>query len=113
MDRNAGAVYTIGYDDGTTGTTITNAQSDPLGVRDPLEFGIPDPLSYFSVVDVNYHIRQLYLRTNITSHSVLDSSIGCRFSNILARIPISSQSGGELRISPSDGAVHTLMLKLP
>ena len=107
MDRDNGTVYTIGYDDGVDGTLI-NTATTPANINT----GIPDPSSYFSVVDVNYHIRQLYLRTNITSHSVLDSSIGCRFSNILARIPISAISGGELRIAPSDGAVHTLMLKV-
>ena len=95
--------YRIGYSDGSTSTTITSTTS-----TDP----IPDPQSYFSVIDVNYHIRQLYLRTNITSHSVLDSALGCRFSNILAKIPITSQSGGELVIAPTDGAVHTLMLKV-
>ena len=71
-----------------------------------------DPDQFFSVVDVNFHIRSLYLRTNITQHSVLDSSIGSRFSNILARIPITSQSGGELVVAPSDGAVHQLILKV-
>tara|TARA_R100000149_G_C5867143_1_gene131705 strand:- start:243 stop:1379 length:1137 start_codon:yes stop_codon:yes gene_type:complete len=100
------SVPKIGYDDGTTFTSmnagIPTATSTPLA----------DPQQFFSVVDVNFHVRSLYLRSNITQHSVLDSSIGSRFSNILARIPINSVSGGELVISPSDGAVHTLMLKV-
>ena len=104
MERD-GTTTRIGYDDGTTSTIILSQLG---GVSTP----IADPLSFFSVVDVNYHIRSLYVRTNITQHSVLDSAIGCRFSNILARIPITASSGGELQISPSDGAVHTLALKV-
>ena len=104
MERD-GTTTRIGYDDGTTSTIIL---SQTGGVSTP----IADPLSFFSVVDVNFHIRSLYIRTNITQHSVLDSAIGCRFSNILARIPITANSGGELQISPTDGAVHTLMLKV-
>jgi len=105
MERD-GTTTRIGYDDGTTSTIILS-QTTPASLT-PLA----DPLSFFSVVDVNYHIRSLYVRTNITQHSVLDSAIGCRFSNILARIPITAVSGGELQISPSDGAVHTLALKV-
>ena len=98
--------YRLGYFDGATYTLFVN-QTQSFGTS-PLA----DPDQFFSVVDVNFHIRSLYLRSNITQHSVLDSSIGSRFSNILARIPINSASGGELVISPSDGAVHTLMLKV-
>ena len=68
--------------------------------------------NYFSVVDMNASIRSLYIRTNLTQHSVLDSSIGGGFSSILARIPIDVQSGGVITISPSDGSVHKLMLKI-
>ena len=68
--------------------------------------------NYFSVVDMNASIRSLFVRTNLTQHSVLDSSIGGGFSSILARIPIDVASGGIITISPSDGAVHKLMLKV-
>ena len=103
-------LFQIGFDNGGTATpnftaiTNTGVGGSPLLMSDPDQF--------FSVVDVNFHIRSLYLRTNITQHSVLDSSIGSRFSNILARIPINSQSGGELVVAPSDGAVHQLILKV-
>lgn len=104
--ENNGGVYQIGYDDGTTASIIPGiTQPNPV-------VPLADPDQFFSVVDVNFHIRSLYLRTNITQHSVLDSSIGSRFSNILARIPINSQSGGELVVAPSDGAVHQLILKV-
>tara|TARA_R100000654_G_scaffold23478_2_gene45881 strand:+ start:524 stop:1618 length:1095 start_codon:yes stop_codon:yes gene_type:complete len=66
----------------------------------------------FSVVDMNAAIRSLYVRTNLTTSSVLDSSVGGGFSSILARIPIDVNSGGIITISPSDGAVHKLFVKV-
>ena len=69
-------------------------------------------INYFSAVDMNYHTSNLYLHTSITQHSVLDSRIGCRYSNILARIPVSVQSGGEVIVTPSDGSIHKLILKV-
>ncbi len=69
-------------------------------------------INYFSCVDMNYHTSNLYLHTSITQHSVLDSRIGCRYSNILARIPVSVQSGGEVIVTPSDGSIHKLILKV-
>jgi hypothetical protein len=73
------------------------------------------PLSnnnYLSAVDVSYHTQNLYLHTSITQHSVLDTRIGGRFSDILARIPVDVDSGGEIVVSPSDGSVHKLILKV-
>tara|TARA_Y100001937_G_C7126852_1_gene335334 strand:- start:1609 stop:2676 length:1068 start_codon:yes stop_codon:yes gene_type:complete len=66
----------------------------------------------FSAVDVNSSIRSLYVRTNLTTNSVLDSAVGGGFSSILARIPIDVNSGGVITISPSDGSVHKLLLKV-
>ena len=66
----------------------------------------------FSVVDMNAAIRSLYIRTNLTTSSVLDSSVGGGFSSILARVPIEVGSGGIITISPSDGSVHKLIIKV-
>jgi len=66
----------------------------------------------FSVVDMNAAIRSLYIRTNLTTSSVLDSSVGGGFSSILARVPIEVNSGGIITISPSDGSVHKLIIKV-
>ena len=66
----------------------------------------------FSVLDMNAAIRSLYLRTNLTTSSILDSAVGGGFSSILARIPIDVGSGGIITISPTDGAVHKLMIKV-
>lgn len=66
----------------------------------------------FSVVDMNAAIRSLYVRTNLSTSSVLDSSVGGGFSSILARVPIDVDSGGVITISPSDGSVHKLIIKV-
>lgn len=66
----------------------------------------------FSVVDILSTIRSLYIRTNLTTGSILDSSVGGGFSSILARVPIEVGSGGIITVSPSDGAVHKLLLKI-
>ena len=68
--------------------------------------------NYFSVVDILSSIRSLYIRTNLTTGSVLDSSVGGGFSSILARVPIEVSSGGIITVSPSDGSVHKLFLKI-
>lgn len=66
----------------------------------------------FSVVDILSSIRSLYIRTNLTTSSVLDSSVGGGFSSILARVPIDVGSGGIITVAPSDGSVHKLLLKI-
>tara|TARA_R110000824_G_scaffold18954_3_gene74258 strand:- start:1366 stop:2781 length:1416 start_codon:yes stop_codon:yes gene_type:complete len=68
--------------------------------------------NYFSCVDMNYHTSNLYIHTSITQHSIIDSRIGCRYSNILACIPVNVDSGSEVVVSPSDGAEHKVMLKV-
>tara|TARA_Y100000592_G_C5479659_1_gene324528 strand:+ start:4741 stop:5832 length:1092 start_codon:yes stop_codon:yes gene_type:complete len=66
----------------------------------------------FSVVDMNAAIRSLYIRTNLSTSSILDSSVGGGYSSILARVPIDVGSGGIITISPSDGSVHKLIIKV-
>jgi len=66
----------------------------------------------FSAVDVNFHIRSLYIKTNLTQHSVLNSKHGGRFSSILARLPNDVSSGETLEVFPRDGIQHKLFLKV-
>lgn len=73
---------------------------------------LTDRKSVTSCIDVNYHIRSLYIRSNLTSHSVLDSRYGGRFSNILARLPNNALGGESIELDPTDGEVHTLTLKV-
>ena len=57
-------------------------------------------------------MRSLFLRTNLSTTSVLDSHIGGGFSNILTRVPINAEPGGIIKIEPTNGDVHKLLLKV-
>ena len=64
------------------------------------------------VVDMTNSIRSLFLRTNLSTSSVLDSHIGGGFSNILCRVPVNAEPGGIITIEPSNGHIHQLLLKV-
>lgn len=64
------------------------------------------------VADLNNQIRTLFIRTNLTTNSVMDSFIGGGFSNILARVPINTEPGGVITITPANGDVHKLLLRI-
>lgn len=68
--------------------------------------------SVFSAIDVNFHIRSIYIKSNLTQHSVLNSKHGGRFSSILARIPNDVGNGDTLEVLPRDGTTHKLFLKV-
>lgn len=63
------------------------------------------------VADMNSAIRSLFIRTNLSSQSVLDSFIGGGFSNIFCRVPLNADPGETLRIEPRNGDIHKLLLK--
>ena len=64
------------------------------------------------VVDMTNSIRSLFIRTNLSTTSVLDSHIGGGFSNILTRVAINAEPGGVINVRPADGDVHKLLLKV-
>jgi len=64
------------------------------------------------VADLTNSIRSLFIRTNLSTSSILDSHIGGGFSNILCRVPINTDPGGIINIQPVNGDVHKLLLKL-
>lgn len=63
------------------------------------------------VADMNSSIRSLFIRTNLTSQSVLDSFIGGGFSNIFCKIPLNDEPGGTIRVEPANGDVHKVLLR--
>lgn len=64
------------------------------------------------VGDLTNSVRSLFMRTNLSTTSVLDSNIGGGFSNILCRVPINAEPGQIINIEPVNGDVHKLLLKL-
>ncbi len=64
------------------------------------------------VADLTNSVRSLFMRTNLSTTSVLDSNIGGGFSNILCRVPINAEAGGVINVEPVNGNVHKLLLKL-
>ena len=74
-------------------------------------FAPPTFLVADDVADMNSAIRSLFIRTNLSSQSVLDSFIGGGFSNIFCRVPLNDEPGGTLRIEPRNGDIHKLLLK--
>ena len=64
------------------------------------------------VADLTNSVRSLFMRTNLSTTSVLDSNIGGGFSNILCRVPINAEPGGIINIEPVNGDIHKLLLKV-
>lgn len=101
----------------------TNASTDAFGNivpgpgsdnnRDGPFTTSPDYFLYSDdVADLTNSVRSLFLRTNLSTTSVLDSHIGGGFSNILTRVPIKVEPGQVINIDPVNGDVHKLLLKL-
>ena len=69
------------------------------------------PLAGDDVADTTNSIRSLFLRSNLSTSSILDSHIGGGFSSILCRVPIDVEPGGIINIRPADGDIHKLLVK--
>jgi len=103
IERDAMGQYFYGFND-NTGATISI--SGPHATS-PAYYMYAD-----DVCDMTNSIRSLFIRTNLSTSSVLDSHIGGGFSNILTRIPINAEPGGIINVRPSDGHIHKLLLKI-
>jgi len=103
FEQNGAVQYFYGYTD-NTGVDINNF--GPFTTTPQLYLYADD------VCDMTNSIRSLFIRTNLSTTSVLDSHIGGGFSNILTRVPINAEPGGIINIRPSDGHIHKLLLKL-
>ena len=103
-----GMAWETGYSNGNHG--VPGAGID---IPDPgSPYLVPIDLVSDDVVDMTNSIRSLFIRTNLSTSSVLDSHIGGGFSNILCRVPINTEPGGIITIEPANGHIHQLLLKL-
>ena len=107
FERDAGGSYRAG-------------NTDPTGILpgvgvDTITIPLTPTLTYIyadDVADMSNSIRTLFLRSNLTTSSILDSHIGGGFSNIMARVPINVSPGDIINVRASDGNVHQLLLKV-
>ena len=95
---------------GAGGAPVAGVGTDVPPVAGP--FFVETFLFADDVADLTNSIRSLFIRTNLSTTSILDSHIGGGFSNILCRVPINADPGGIINIKPVDGDVHKLLLKL-
>jgi hypothetical protein len=65
-----------------------------------IDFTTNVTVSGTKAADLNDSIRGLYVRQNLTSKSTLDNETGT-FSNILARVPITTNPGGVIFFNPT------------
>ena len=105
--NGAGALWGSGYTNPNPGVVGVGLDTPSPGSP----FGAATVLVADDVADLTNSIRSLFLRSNLSTTSILDSHIGGGFSNILCRVPINVQSGGVINIKPSDGNVHKLLIK--
>jgi len=107
FERDAGGNYRAGFTDppailpgvGIDTITIPNTPTQTFIFAD-------------DVADMTNSIRTLFLRSNLTTSSILDSFVGGGFSNIMSRIPINTDPGGVISLRSSDGNVHKLLIKI-
>ena len=91
---------------GVVGPGIDNNRQGPFFVKPAFYLYSDD------AADLTNSVRSLFMRTNLSTTSVLDSHIGGGFSNILTRVPIKAEPGQVINIDPINGNVHKLLLKL-
>lgn len=108
FDRTAGGFYNAGNTDpdfaALPGIGIDTQTIPPTAA---LTFIFAD-----DVADMTNSIRTLFLRSNLTTNSILDSFVGGGFSNIMCRIPINVRPGEVINVKAADGDVHKLLLKV-
>lgn len=94
-------------------SNTTASAADLLGFYDGEDTAMTIGVGTLSekAIDLNDSIHGLYIRQNIATKGTLDNEQGT-FSNILARLPISTNAGGIIFYSPSDND-HETMVSAP
>ena len=103
----AGNSWSSGYSNGNGAAAGPGVDTPTTGSP----FAVATPLVAENVGDLTASVRSLFVRTNLSTNSVLDSHIGGGFSNILARIPVNTTSGNTIRVDPTNGTKHKLLIK--
>jgi len=95
-----------------TGGGLRNGE-ELIGFDDEVETTIPIGVRTLSTkaIDLNDSIHGLYIRQNIATKGTLDNESGI-FTNILARLPITTNAGGIIFYTPSSND-HETMVSVP
>jgi hypothetical protein len=93
--------------------TTSNNGADLLGLYEDDVFNIPMNTKTLTpkAIDLNDSIHGLYIRQNIATKGSLDNESGV-FTNILARLPITTNAGGIIFFMPSSSD-HETMVSVP
>ena len=93
----------------------TSTARELIGVKVgfPIVFSKYPAVGFLSpnAIDLNDSIHGLYIRQNLATKGTLDTEQGT-FSNILARIPITTNAGGIIFFTPSSNS-HETMISVP
>lgn len=98
----------------THGDVAGSTALDLLGFPNGIEIIPKSPTTTITsdnAVDLNDSIHGLYVRQNLSTKGTLDTEEGT-FTNILARIPITTNAGGIIFYSPSSNQ-HETMISVP
>ena len=94
-------------------TSITDNGAELIGMYETDELIIPIGVRTLTprAIDLNDSIHGLYIRQNIATKGSLDNESGV-FTNILARLPITTNAGGIIFFTPSSND-HETMVSVP
>lgn len=107
FERSPAGLYRVGFTDPPGILPGIGVDTIISGPNADITFLFAD-----DAADMTNSIRTLFIRSNLTTSSILDSFIGGGFSNIMARIPINATPGGIINVRAADGNVHQLLLKV-
>lgn len=108
--------FSFSYDGSATSVKIlgTSTARELIGLKEGTDIVFTTyPAAGFlspNAIDLNDSIHGLYIRQNLATKGTLDTEQGT-FSNILARIPITTNAGGIIFYNPSN--IHETMISVP
>ena len=105
---SSGAIDRIRFTFNNTDQTVANMFGFYDGDSVEVSFASATPTQSTKCVDLNDAIHGLYIRQNISTKGTMDNENGT-FSNILARIPITTNAGGVIFHKPNEATHHNLV----
>lgn len=94
-----------------SGANIIKSSKIELGFDTDVSITIATSVFSENCIDINGSIHGVYIRSNLTSKSVVDSQNG-NLSNILARVPIRIQAGGVIFFNSRDSNHYSILSPL-